>query len=128
MTTNPQAAQLKQSILLSATLIEPSSLRVAKWLREYAEATERIATLEREKEGALAELEKWVTRAENFSLECQKTEQQRDTAVRDAERFVYFCSHCPPGTFADHEVYDLSSWREAIDAARSGERGEEVNG
>ncbi len=81
-TPSPQGAQLKR-------------YRRLEIMRDYSDteyfrcdqAAERIATLEREKESALAELEKWVTRADNFSLECQEAEQQRDAAVRDAERY-----------------------------------------
>ena len=112
MTTNPQAAQLKRYNISVEDGFSTMAERPTGMFCRYNEAAERIATLERE----------------------------RDAAVRDAERYRAFkkfaehmsiCKRNSETIFGRPRYFHTSSLDSDIDeeiAARSGERVEGSNG
>lgn len=140
MTTKPQAAQLKRYTVDRGILREVKDGEYGAFVHyeAIAEAAERIATLEGQiremvEKAAANKLDGYRELAQRLNV----AEQQRDAAVRDAERYRWLqstmntdCAYLSLEDIAWHKLRngtpeELSA---AIDAARSGERGEGSNG
>jgi len=124
MITNPQAAQ------------EHFTDKITRLVRENAEAAERITTLE-------SELSNLNDQMDEHLKQWEICKQQRDAAVHDAERYRWLIDgngmqHCDDNlpyiaqdkqdSWGNYKVQILEpdEANDAIDAARSRERGEET--